>query len=98
MLFVLLLTGAAGVLYAYAYLQTGSIYAPIAIHLGWNFTRLFIFSEGLIGNGLLVMAKQPQVSVSYITYWMIVLLPYAGFFTVNYFLLRNKYISRGKLL
>lgn len=98
MLFVLLLTGAAGVLYAWAYLRTGSIYAPVAIHLGWNFTRLFIFSEGLIGNGLLIMHQQPQVSVSYITYWTIVLLPYAGFFTGNYFLLSNKYISRERLV
>lgn len=97
MLWVLLLTGAAGVLYAYAYLQTGSIYTPVAMHLGWNFTRLFIFSEGLIGNGWLIMTKQPQVTVSYPIYWMILLLPYAGFFVVNYLLLQSRYFSTEKL-
>jgi uncharacterized protein len=97
MIQIFLLTGAAGLLYAYAFTQTGSIYTPIAIHLGWNFTNNFIFSSGNIGNGIFVMVKQPQVTVSYFIYWTIVLLPYVSFFFTNYFLLRVKWIKTDKL-
>ncbi len=97
MLQIFLLTGAAGLFYAYAFIQTGSIYTTIAIHLGWNFTNNFIFSSGNIGNGIFVMTKQPQVTVSYVIYFTILLLPYVSFFLVNYFLLRAKWIKTDKL-
>lgn len=52
-----------GVVYAYGYAKTFSLYVPIAIHLGWNLVRSVVFSETVIGNQLLVQVKPvPQVT------------------------------------
>ena len=66
------MTGIMGLLFAYAYAKTFSLYIPIAIHLGWNLTKGFIFSEGPIGNGVFIQKQpQPEVTVSYFTFFII---------------------------
>ena len=50
MIYVFLVTGAGGWMFAYAYAKTKSLYAPIGLHLGWNFVTAIIFSSGHIGN------------------------------------------------
>ena len=50
MMIIFITAGLMGVLYAYGYSKTFSLYIPIAIHLGWNITRSVIFSETVIGD------------------------------------------------
>lgn len=90
MLITFLLTGTMGWLYAYAYISYRSIYIPSAIHLGWNFTQSFVFSSGVIGNGILVLKEQPQVQVSLLVYYSIIGLPMLSVWLINYLLLKRK--------
>jgi membrane protease YdiL (CAAX protease family) len=86
-----LITGIMGLLYAYGYAKTFSLYIPIAIHLGWNLTRSVIFSETVIGDQLLVQVKPvPEVQVSYFTFLCILLLPMLSALLINFFVLKRK--------
>lgn len=57
MIFIFLITAAAGWMFAYAFLKTNSLYLPIGLHLGWNCVGSILFSEGSIGNHILVAVK-----------------------------------------
>ncbi|MFZ6025593.1 MAG: CPBP family intramembrane glutamic endopeptidase [Bacteroidota bacterium] len=59
MLFIFLITAAAGWMYAYAFLKTNSLYLPIGLHLGWNCVGSILFSEGSIGKHILLPVKDP---------------------------------------
>lgn len=98
MIIVFLTTGIMGLLYAYAYARTFSLYFPMAIHLGWNLTRSVIFSETVIGDQLLVQVKPvPEVTVSYFTYFSIIYIPMLSALLISFFLLkRMKQQSPGK--
>lgn len=91
MIIIFIITGTMGLVYAYGYAKTFSLYIPCAIHLGWNFTNNFIFSNGNIGKGML-MAAQPAytVTVSYFVYYLITLLPLISAIVINYLLLKRK--------
>lgn len=54
MFFVFILTASAGVMFATAFAATGSVIAPISLHLGWNLTSYGVFSGGPWGPGLLL--------------------------------------------
>ncbi|MFN4315851.1 MAG: lysostaphin resistance A-like protein [Chitinophagaceae bacterium] len=85
---IFLVTGVAGILYAYAYAKTKSLYVPVALHFGWNFVQSFVFSSGVIGNGLFVPAQhQPEISVGWLLYFLIFWLPLFLFLVVNFGLL-----------
>ena len=91
MIIVFILTGVIGLLYAYGYTKTFSLYIPCAIHLGWNFTRNFIFSDGNIGNGVFVAAKPVQtVTVSWFVYFFVIYFPMISMLIINYLLLKKK--------
>jgi membrane protease YdiL (CAAX protease family) len=66
-----------GLLLANAFVRTGSILVPLAIHLGWNLTQNFIFPDGPFGGPLLVkvLPLQPEVTVSYFVFFMVFLFP-----------------------
>ncbi len=83
-----LMTGIMGMLYAYGYVKSYSLYIPSAIHLGWNITQGFIFSQGATGKGLFVQqTPQTTVTVSYVTYFCIILLPILSAWAINFILL-----------
>jgi membrane protease YdiL (CAAX protease family) len=91
MIFVFMITGIMGVLYAYGYAKTFSLYIPCAIHLGWNFTRNFVFSEGQIGNGVLVQAQPAYTAtVSYFVYFFVIYFPIVCAIVINFLLLKRK--------
>ncbi len=54
MIYILLVTGAGGWMFSYAFAKTKSLYAPIGLHLGWNLVTAVVFSSGPIGTQLLV--------------------------------------------
>jgi len=83
-------TGTMGLVYAYAYSRTFSLYFPAAIHLGWNLTRSVIFSETVIGEQLLIPVKPvPEVTVSYFIYFCILLIPLLSAILINFFILKK---------
>ena len=91
MIIIFFITGIFGLVYAYGYARTFSLYIPIAIHFGWNFTHGFVFSEGSIGNGILIQPKpQPLVTVSYFIYLSITFFPMLSALLINFFLLKRK--------
>jgi uncharacterized protein len=90
MLITFIITGLMGLLYAYGYAKTFSLYIPIAIHLGWNLVRSVVFSETVIGDQLLVAVKPAkEVTVGYFTYFIIVYLPVISCMLVNFLVLHK---------
>jgi membrane protease YdiL (CAAX protease family) len=91
MAIIFIVTGLMGFVLAYGYTKTFSLYIPIAIHLGWNFTQGFIFPQGAIGNGILVYVPPAKmVTVSYFIYFFVIFFPMAAVILINYFLLRRR--------
>lgn len=54
MAFIFLYTGAFGLMLAIAFARTGSVAAPIGLHLGWNMVSYIVFSAGPLGPALLI--------------------------------------------
>lgn len=91
MLIYFFVTGIMGLVYAYGYAKTFSLYLPAAIHFGWNFTQSFVFSQGSIGKGILIMAKEQEpVTVSVVAYSVISLLPLISVWVICWLLIKNK--------
>lgn len=88
MIFIFFITGIMGLIYAYGYAKTFSLYIPIAIHLGWNFTNGFVFSQGNIGNGVFIITHQPVITVSWATWFLVIYFPMIASMVANFFLIR----------
>jgi len=58
MIYIFLVTGAGGWMFAYAYAKTKSLFAPTGLHLGWNLVTAIVFSSGPIGTQLLIEQGQ----------------------------------------
>lgn len=56
MIYIFLITGIGGAMFAYAYALTGSLYLPIGLHFGWNLMSVNIFSQGPLGDQLLLIS------------------------------------------
>lgn len=86
-----LLTGTMGLLYAYGYAKTMSLYIPVAIHLAWNFTQGFVFSDGPIGTGILKqVGTEPFRTDSYFIFFTAFLFPMLSALLINFYLLKKK--------
>jgi uncharacterized protein len=90
MIITFFITGTMGLVLAYGYQKSGSLYIPIAIHLGWNFTNIFIFSNGPIGKGLLYQPQLVQIQVSIFTYIMAVWMPLLLALSCGFLLVRKR--------
>lgn len=85
------ITGAMGLVLAYSYVKTLSLYVPIAIHLGWNLVQQNVFSVGPIGNHLFIeVLPRPEVTVSYAAFWFMQMFSLVGVLGLSYALLRMK--------
>lgn len=62
MAIIFVTTGMAGLMFAFAFSVTRSLYFPIALHFGYNFTSIVIFSNGPLGEQLLTLLNADQVS------------------------------------
>ena len=90
MIITFITTGVMGLVYAYAYAKTFSLYIPIAIHLGWNLVRSVVFSETVIGQQLLVSVQPvPVVTISYFKYYVWLFFPMVSAVLVNFILLKK---------
>lgn len=54
LIYVFLVTGCGGWMFAFAYAKTQSLYLPVGLHLGWNLITAIVFSAGPIGNQLFI--------------------------------------------
>lgn len=67
MIYIFLVTGAGGWMFAYAYAKTRSLYAPIGLHLGWNLVTAVVFSSGPIGEQWLIQQGDGAYPSEWIT-------------------------------
>src|SRR5688572_30401822 len=76
MVFIFLYTGVTGLVWAYAYAKSKSLVAPIAMHLGWGLIQQVLFSNGPIGEQLLIPGQPTiEVTVSYFTLYTVQFFP-----------------------
>ena len=54
MTFIFCMTGIWGFMFAMAFAKTKSLYLPIGLHFGWNLISTVVFSQGPLGNQLLI--------------------------------------------
>jgi len=50
MVYIFLITGCGGWMFAFAFAKTKSLFAPMGLHLGWNLVTAVVFSSGPIGD------------------------------------------------
>lgn len=85
MIFVFVMTGLMGLLLAYGYAKTLSLYLPIGIHFGWNLTQIFIFSQGPTGDGIFINPGTSDFRTdSYIIWITVAFLPLLFLFLISY--------------
>jgi membrane protease YdiL (CAAX protease family) len=91
MVMIFIITGAMGLLLAYGYSKTFSLYIPIGIHLGWNLTQIFIFSQGPIGKGVFIQINPQEFRTnSYFIFFCVTFLPMIGALLTDYLLIRQR--------
>ncbi len=61
MMIVFVMTAFVGVAWAFAFAKTGSVYLPIALHLGWNIVSTVVFTNASGGQGVFVKANEHQL-------------------------------------
>lgn len=84
-------TGAMGLVLAYGYAKTFSLYIPIAIHLGWNMVQMVVFSGDAIGQQIFIRQEQEtEVVLSYFSFFIIILFPLLSCLLINAWLIRKQ--------
>lgn len=61
MAIVFLMTGIWGLMFAFAYTKTKTLYLPIGLHFGWNFIHTVIFSKGPLGYQFLIINSDKKL-------------------------------------
>jgi len=90
MMIVFTFTFAMGLLLAYAYARTFSLLIPFAIHYGWNLTQNYIFPDTATGNHIFTLAAPPpSVTISYLAFFTMLLLPKIAVLIVNYLIVKR---------
>ncbi len=67
MVYILLVTGCGGWMFAYAFAKTRSLYAPTGLHLGWNLVSAIVFSSGPTGSQLLLQQGEAVEQTGWVT-------------------------------
>ncbi|MBO6523177.1 MAG: CPBP family intramembrane metalloprotease [Balneolaceae bacterium] len=67
MIYVFLITGAGGWMFAFAYAKTKSLFAPMGLHLGWNLVTAIVFSSGPIGDQWLLEQGEAVQTSDWVT-------------------------------
>ena len=84
------MSGIMGLLLAYGYAKSYSLFIPIAIHLGWNIVQMVVFSGNTIGKQLFVeVMPRPVVTISYFSFFVMQLLPIISCWLINIWLLKK---------
>lgn len=67
MVYVFLITGCGGWMFAFAFAKTQSLFAPTGLHFGWNLVTAVVFSSGPLGNQWLIQQGQELQSGGWVT-------------------------------
>ena len=90
MIVVFSFTFTMGLLLAYAYARTFSLWIPFAIHFGWNLTQNFIFPDTSSGIHIFILAAPaPEVTVSYFAFFTMLLLPKISVIIIDYLIIKK---------
>ncbi|HRG20060.1 MAG TPA: CPBP family intramembrane metalloprotease [Saprospiraceae bacterium] len=90
MALVFAFTFAMGLLLAYSYARSNSLLLPFAIHLGWNWMQNYVFPNHPVGNHVFVLdGPPPVVTISYLAFFTMLLLPKIAVLVVNYGIVRS---------
>jgi hypothetical protein len=90
MIIVFSFTFTMGLLLAYAFARTVSLWIPFAIHFGWNLTQNYIFPESAAGNHIFVLAAPaPVVTVSYFAFFTMLLFPKIAVLVFDYLIVKS---------
>jgi uncharacterized protein len=81
MLNTFLTTFVGGLMFAYAYAETRSLYLPVALHFGWNLMTVTVFSEGPLGDQLIISSGGNPMKYLYFPFliYQILILPILTF-------------------
>lgn len=86
-----IITGIMGLVLAYGYAKSKSLYIPIAIHLGWGIVQMVVFSGGTVGNQIFVeVLPRPVVTISYFSYFFMELFPLVSVYIVTAWLIGRR--------
>lgn len=84
------ITGMMGLVLAYGYAKTLSLYLPVGIHLGWNLTQIFIFSSGPIGPDVFITEQADSFRTnSYLIFLLVTFLLVVLALCTSYLLIRR---------
>lgn len=84
-----------GLVLAFSFVKSHSIWLPFAIHFGWNLTQNFIFPDQQTGTHIFILkTPSPEVTVSYLVFFTLLLLPKISVLLSNYFILKK--VELGK--
>jgi membrane protease YdiL (CAAX protease family) len=61
MIIIFFMTGIWGLMFAFAFAKTKSLYLPIGLHFGWNLIKIVFFSEGPLGRQLLFSSNENKL-------------------------------------
>lgn len=95
-----IITGVGGIAFAFAFAQTKSLYLPLGLHFGWNLVTISIFSQGPLGEQLLIPSTESMLGgwwrLGSILY-QIIFLPLITYFCIK-ILHKNKFFKSTLLL
>jgi membrane protease YdiL (CAAX protease family) len=83
MIYIFVLTGIGGLLFAYAFALTKSLYLPVGLHFGWNLINVVVFSGGPLGKQMLLYSDGHQLEgpwIIIIFVYQITVLPFVTWF------------------
>lgn len=58
MFIVFMMTAIIGWIFSFAFVKTGSLYLPFALHFGWNYLNIVVFSSGPLGTQILIRGNE----------------------------------------
>ena len=87
MIYTFIITGIGGAAFAYAYIKTHSLYLPVGLHFGWNLITIAVFSQGPLGEQLLITSTENSLGVWWSLFsflYQITLLPLITFLCIRF--------------
>jgi len=78
-----------GLVMAYSYTKSFSVYLPLAIHFGWNIVENFILPNVSSTTTILLIQKQPIITVSYFVFFLMLLFPKLSAIIVDYLIVKQ---------
>jgi len=88
MIVIFLITAIAGLMFAFAFAKTNSLYLPIGLHFGWNLFDIVVFSNGPLGQQIFIKSneQQPQGGLSLLIFlFQVLALPLLTFWYLRRF-------------